>query len=255
MVRVILAFVFLGLLSACGETVPSGSKARILLMGDSLMATNRGSGLSVANALEKELGEEVIDRSVSGARYFYALPISGAAGMRITEQFTPGPWSRVVMNGGGNDLLFNCGCGKCDDQLGRLISPDGTKGAIPEFVARIRATGAQVLYTGYLRTPGFQSPIENCGRIGNEMDRRLAKMAARDKGVRFVSLASVVPSGGTSYHQTDRIHPSPKGEPQSPKPSRKRWGARLSRRTPRSGTPAGAALRSRKPAPDWAGSR
>ena len=211
MVRVIFAFLLLGLLSACGETVPTGSKARILLLGDSLMATNRGSGLAVANALEKELGEDVIARSVAGARYFYALPISGAAGMRITEQFTPGPWALVVMNGGGNDLLFNCGCGKCDDQLSRLISPDGTKGAIPEFVVRIRATGAQVLYTGYLRTPGFQSPIENCGRIGNEMDRRLTKMAASDKGVRFVSLASVVPSGDTSYHQTDRIHPSPKG--------------------------------------------
>lgn len=53
MVRVIFAFLLLGLLSACGETVPTGSKARILLLGDPLMATNRGSGLAVANALEK----------------------------------------------------------------------------------------------------------------------------------------------------------------------------------------------------------
>jgi acyl-CoA thioesterase-1 len=208
-----LALIGLALLvSACGETVPTtGTSSRILLMGDSLMATNRGSGLAVGNALERALGEDVIDRSVVGAQYSWALPVSGAAGMSIPKQYVPGPWKIVVMNGGGNDLLFGCGCTKCTATLEALISSDGRSGAIPANVARIRQSGARVIHTGYLRTPGFQSPIENCAPIGVEFERRLARMARLDPGVDFVSLADLVPEGDTSYHQADRIHPSPKG--------------------------------------------
>lgn len=69
MLRPFIALLSLFLLLGCGETVTASSKdARILLMGDSMMAANRTSGRAVANAIEARLGEEVIDRSVVASR-------------------------------------------------------------------------------------------------------------------------------------------------------------------------------------------
>lgn len=207
------AFILLSslLLLGCGESVSSARPSRILLLGDSLMASNAIGGNTVANGIEKELGEEVIDRSVAAARYFYYLPITGAAGLRLDAQYRAGKWDWVVLNGGGNDLLFGCGCGRCVSHLNRLVTPDGRQGAIPAFVARIRKSGARVLYIGYLRNPGMRTPVKGCGPAANELDRRLAKMASLDKGVDFMPMSDLVPYRDTSYHQLDRIHPSPKG--------------------------------------------
>jgi acyl-CoA thioesterase-1 len=185
---------------------------RILVMGDSLMAVNRLVGGSVAQSMAKSLGFEVVDRSALGARYFFGIPILDIAGLKIKAQFPGGAWDYVVMNGGGNDLLFGCGCGKCTLVMNRLISPDGTRGAIPTLVAQLRASGAKVIYTGYMRTPGLISPVESCGPLGDEMDRRLTLMAARDTGVTFTPLSDLVTrDGDSSYHGLDLIHPSVKG--------------------------------------------
>lgn len=208
----IALFSALFLLSACGEVVTESTRdARILLIGDSMMAANRGSGRAVANAIERQLGEEVIDRSVIASRYFYYLPISGAAGLRLPAQYQPGGWDWVVINGGGNDLMFGCGCGFCSTMVDRLVSRDGTSGAIPELVARIRKTGAKVIYSGYLRNPGLYTPVRACKPYGDELDRRLARMAARDDGMIFLPMSDLVPAGDPSLHQQDMIHPSPKG--------------------------------------------
>lgn len=188
------------------------AKPRVLVMGDSLMAVNRMAGASVAQALADDLGVSVKDHSMLGARYFHILPISGAAGMRIDAQLRGGPWDYVVINGGGNDLLFGCGCGACTKMMNRLIAADGSAGAIPRMVADIRATGAKVIYTGYMRTPGVTSPVEGCGPLGDEMDRRLKKMALRQKGVTFLLLADLVKvDGDKTYHGIDLVHPSVKG--------------------------------------------
>lgn len=199
------------LLVSCGEPIPKGGSARILVLGDSMLAANRANDKAVADQIEAALDTEVVDRSVIAARYFHVLPISGSAGMRITAQFQPGPWDWVVLNGGGNDLLFGCGCLICDGVLNRLVSADGRAGAIPAYVDRIRKTGARVLYLGYLRNPGVMTPIKHCGPAGNELDRRLALMARFDAGVTFLPMADLVPQGDVSYHQIDLIHPSFKG--------------------------------------------
>lgn len=197
---------------APGAGMAETAQPRVLVMGDSLMASNRLKGGAVSNALAKALGITVKDHSVIGARYFHILPITGSAGMRIDAQLRGGPWDYVVMNGGGNDLLFGCGCGACNRMLDRLVSVDGTTGAIPDLMAKIRATGARVIYTGYLRTPGVTSPVEGCGPLGDKMDRRLAAMASAIDGVTFLRLADLVQKDGdTSYHGIDLIHPSVKG--------------------------------------------
>lgn len=200
-------------LLSCGDGRTYGADpdapqaARVLVMGDSLLAWNRLRGGSVARVLADQIGAPVTDRSISAATY---APTGGPGG--IQAQYKPGPWDWVVINGGGNDLLFGCGCLSCDVALDRLITADAVGGVIPETVTRARADGAQVIYVGYLRSPGFTTPVEHCGPVGDRFDQRLAAMAARDPGVHFVPLADLVTvPGDTSYHYLDGIHPSKKG--------------------------------------------
>jgi hypothetical protein len=208
MLRFLMGLACLFVVFGCGERVPTGNSARILLLGDSMFASNKTVGGSVADAVEAALGLEVVDRSVPAARYFHALPISGSAGMNLTLQFREGPRDVIIVNGGGNDLLFGCGCGRCDGMLDRLISTDGRSGAIPSFVASLRKTGAQVVYAGYMRNPGTGTPIKACGPAGNELDQRLTELDKLDPGMVFLPMSDLVPYGSVSYHQIDRIHPS-----------------------------------------------
>lgn len=196
---------------ACTEPVPSSGTARIIATGDSMLAWNAASNRSVVDALEQRLGARIVDRSVVGARYHYVLPISGSLGVRIGAQYVSNTWDWAVMNGGGNDLWLGCGCRKCEAQLDRLISEDGTSGTVFQAVQKARADGAKVAYVGYLRTPGQPSVIDHCRAWGDRYEARLERMAARDPGITFVSVADVVPNGDLSFHDVDRIHPSPKG--------------------------------------------
>ncbi|MFW8635007.1 SGNH/GDSL hydrolase family protein [Cribrihabitans pelagius] len=198
------------LLAACAAPMPPAGEARILAMGDSLLAWNRLTGNSIADAVEDTLEEPVADRAVSGARHLYRLPLTGAAGMNIAKQYRPGPWEWIIVNGGGNDLWLGCGCLACDGKLDRLIAEDGQSGAIPDLLTRLRGTGAKVIYLGYLRSPGRGSLIEHCRDEGNTLERRIARHAEGDPGVVFLSLKGMVPPGDRSYHALDMIHPSVK---------------------------------------------
>lgn len=212
MLRPLLMLLTILLLGSCGEMVTESTKdARILMMGDSMMAANRTSGRSVGIALERQLGEDVIDRSVYAARIIYALPLTGAAGLSIPAQYQKGEWDWVVLNGGGNDLMFGCACGYCGGMVDRLISKDATAGAIPQLVSRLRKGGAKVVWAGYLRNPGLFTPVRPCKVFGDELDRRLARLDARDPGMVFVPMSDLVPAGDPTLHQQDLMHPSPKG--------------------------------------------
>jgi hypothetical protein len=207
--RVLTALILFAALPA-GPSLAEG-RARILMMGDSLFAMHKLTGHSVGATLRQALSEPVVDNSIAGARFFYKLPITGAIGLSIPKQHRGGSWDWVVLNGGGNDLWLGCGCSRCERRMDRLISRDGRRGAIPGLVSRLRQSGAQVIFVGYLRTPGVNSPIEHCVDEGHEMDTRVARLAALDIGVHFVPLADLVPFGDLSYHAVDRIHPSMKG--------------------------------------------
>lgn len=209
MCRIVVVWgLMLSVLAGCTEAVPRDKPVRILAMGDSMLAWHGMSHASISHNMEAILGEPVIDRSVVGARIFYHLPVSGALGMNISQQYVPGDWDWVVMNGGGNDLWFGCGCTRCDRKLQRMISADGQVGSVPDLVQRIRQSGARVVYVGYLRSPGVGSMIEHCRDEGDEFERRLTLMASQDSGVHFVSLADLVPHGDRSYHAMDMVHPS-----------------------------------------------
>jgi len=210
-IRTVAFISFALLLAGCVETVTRGTTARILTMGDSMLAWNSASRRAVSDVLEENLGQPVIDRSVVGARYLYRLPISGAAGMNIAKQYRDGDWDWVVLNGGGNDLLFGCGCLKCDKTMSRLISYDGQLGEIPNLIFRLRRTGARVIYVGYLHSPGAASMIDHCKDESIEFERRIAKLAQEEDGIYYLRTADMVPFGDLSLHAVDRIHPSVKG--------------------------------------------
>ncbi len=204
----ILSFLFA---FPAGAETPD-TTARILAIGDSLMAWNRAGQRSIADVVAQELGEPVKNRALSGARVIYKLPFTGALGMNIGKQFRGKDhpdW--VVLSGGGNDLWFGCGCHRCDRRMKRLISEDGRKGKVVDLVSKLRKSGAQVVMIGYLRSPGVGSPIESCKDEGDIYEARLAKMAKRLDGVYFLSNADLVPYGDRSYHGFDMIHPSIKG--------------------------------------------
>ncbi|MBU0643494.1 MAG: SGNH/GDSL hydrolase family protein [Alphaproteobacteria bacterium] len=193
------------------ETASEDDAARILAIGDSMMAWHMITGNSIADALSDALGEPVVNRSVAGARILYGLPITGALGLKIAKQYHGKPWDWVVINGGGNDLWLGCGCGKCERKINRMVTKSGTSGDIPQLISRIRKTGARVVFVGYLRSPGVDSVIDACRPAGDALEARLIQMAEQMDGVYFLSIADLVPEGDRSYHGADMIHPSKKG--------------------------------------------
>ena len=209
--RKFLTLMSLALILAQAAPASAREKMNVLVMGDSFMTSNGSNGNAVPNVLARDLGAKVKSTAVTGARFGYKMPITGALGFNISKQFRDGNWDYVVMNGGGNDLWLGCGCMRCKKRLNRLISADGTTGQIPTAVRRARQTGAQVIYVGYLRSPGLGSPIEHCKKVGAALEARIAVMAKQDVGISFVSLADMVPHGDSSFHGSDMIHPSPKG--------------------------------------------
>lgn len=211
MIRRMIATALLALgLTGSPALAQGQDEPRILVMGDSLMAMHKLTGRAVSATLRRMTGARVTDRAIGGARYFYRLPISGAIGLNIRQQYQPGDWDWVVLSGGGNDLWLGCGCNRCERRMDRMISRDGRRGVIPGLLSRLRHDGARVIYVGYLRTPGVNSPIEHCADEGDEFDRRMARLAALDRGLHFVPLSDMVPHGDLSYHAIDRIHPSVK---------------------------------------------
>jgi len=150
----------------------------------------------------------VIDHSRPGARMIYKLPISGAVGFSIPKQYKTDGWDWVILNGGGNDLWLGCGCGNCKRKLNKLISKDGKTGTIPTLLEKIRHTRTRIIYVGYLRSPGVNSPVDACRTAGDELERRITTFAQNDAGTTFLSLKDMVPNGDRSYHMADMIHPS-----------------------------------------------
>lgn len=189
--------------SAIADTAP-----RILAIGDSLLAWEKGRGRSITDVVADDLNEPVRNRAVGGARMIYGLPISGALGMNIPKQFIRKRWDWVIVSGGGNDLWMGCGCARCDQRITRMVSKDGRSGVVPNLLRTIRKTGARVVIIGYLRSPGVPSMIDGCRAEADIYEGRLARMAKAFSGVYFISNARLVPHGSRSFHAGDMIHPS-----------------------------------------------
>ncbi|MEX0307202.1 MAG: SGNH/GDSL hydrolase family protein [Ruegeria sp.] len=208
--RLLLLLGCLSLFSGCQEMPDNAPDARVIAVGDSLLAWNATSGNSIPDFVERSLGVPVLDRSASAAWLRTGFYTDGSPESGVQAQFVPGDWDWAIVNGGGNDLMLGCGCMRCGDVINAMISEDGQNGQVPDFLRRIRDGGTQVIYVGYLRSPDLVTPIEHCKGEGDEFEARINKLAQKEDGITFVSVQDVARPGDASFFSFDRIHPSRK---------------------------------------------
>ncbi|RVT87270.1 SGNH/GDSL hydrolase family protein [Rhodobacteraceae bacterium CCMM004] len=207
--RTVGALICLAALAGCARTIGDGPP-RLLAVGDSVMAWNAAGGQSIPAVVARETGLTTRNAAVPGAGL---LPGTGLAGLTIVGQIEPGRYDWAIANGGANDLDALCGCARCPETLDRLLTRDGTRGAWVDMVARLRAAGAaRVLILGYYgpaRT-GRGGGYDRCNDEVAEMDRRLARLAARRADVVHVTARDVF-DGDPALYARDLVHPSPAG--------------------------------------------
>ena len=192
------------MLAGC-VVIPEGTSrdARILAIGDSILSWNRGAGASVAHVIEAQLGEEVVDASVAGAKLRQG-GLRGSLGFSIPDQYREGAWDAVVLTGGGNDLLGSCRCDRCDAILDRLVQQD-----YPELLNRLG--DAEVFILGYYGIAGDRpGNFDSCEDELIELERRLTRLAASKPNVHVVQIRTAI-TGKPELYDDDRIHPNRAG--------------------------------------------
>ncbi|MCX8227900.1 MAG: SGNH/GDSL hydrolase family protein [Sulfitobacter sp.] len=207
----IFLVLLLGLaIAACTDTAPKGG-GDILVIGDSVLAWNGRSDQAIPDVIGKTLGRQVTNKAVPGAKFANGSALFSAIGFDIQQQYPGGSWNWIVLNGGANDLGFDdCKCAACRPAVAKLIGPDAMSGAIPAFLSRLRASGAQVLWMGYYKGNGKGS-FEGCRDDLVLLERRIARFAANTQGVTFLDSEAVINPADPTQFASDNTHPSPKG--------------------------------------------
>ncbi len=202
--RARLSLLLLIALAGCGFAPEVADRnANVLVIGDSILAWNRGAGASVADVIEKRIGVPVLDASVSGAT-MRASGVRAAVGLSIPGQIREGDFAAVVINGGANDLRNTCGCDGCGAVLDRLSSQD-----YPALIARLAP--ARVIIVGYYGSiRGGGGSFSGCSDELAELGRRLNSLAAADPRVTFVPMRDAI-AGDPRYYDSDKVHPSREG--------------------------------------------
>ena len=200
--RVLLFLLFVTLpLAAVAET-------RVLVLGDSILAWNTLRGGSIPQQLNRYKGISVRNEAASGAVFSGS---KGLFGREITKQFPGGTWDVIVLDGGGNDLMRECGCGRCNAVLDQLVSPDGRSGEIPAFLDALAQRSTRIIWLDYFPTSVRGGPFAPCRDELAVLEQRM-KTVARQRGkVTFVDAGAVYDPNDMSLYARDLIHPTPKG--------------------------------------------
>lgn len=208
--KLALALIFGLLAAACTDIAPKEG-GDILVIGDSVLAWNSRTEQSIPDVMAQQLGRQVINKAVPGAKFANDNALLSAVGFDIQRQYPGGDWNWIVLNGGANDFGFNdCKCGDCRAVVDRLIGADTRTGAIPDFLTRLRASGAQVIWMGYYKGNGKGS-FEGCRDDLVLLERRIARFAASMDGISFLDSEIVIDPADPAQFASDNTHPSPKG--------------------------------------------
>ena len=179
----------------------------ILAIGDSMLAWNREEGASIPEVIGEELDLEVNNVAVSGA-YISA----DEEDMHIPNQYAAGDWPWVVMDGGGNDLMDECGCGDCDENLNTILSEDGDAGELFDLVQQITDDGSRVALIGYFSMPQQAEEFSNCNDELAVLVERATRMSENIDGMIFFDSRQIVSYEETPYaYDEDYVHPSIEG--------------------------------------------
>lgn len=183
----------------------------VLVLGDSILAWHRAAGQSVADQLAASTQVTVKNKSVPGARFSHSGVLAAATGFDIRRQMRRGDWDVIVLDGGGNDLMGECGCRACGAVLNQLISDDGRQGEIPSFVAQLAKSGARIYWLDYYDVPTAGGPFAPCVDELAILSQRLQRLAPRIQAMTYLSGKAVIDPDDLSHYDRDRLHPSRKG--------------------------------------------
>ncbi len=194
-----------------GEAMASGERGPVLMIGDSMFAWNRVRGGGVGRNLQKELGVKVRDHSRTGAHLTIAGAGDGDPFADIRKQYLEGDWDWVVINGGANDLLFECGCGKCGRVMKEMVTADLQQGALIDLIRAARADGAKIMLVGYHTGYARGHFFSGCRQDVTELVARYRELAKRNDDIYFVSARDALDANNRRHFALDRVHPSRKG--------------------------------------------
>lgn len=179
----------------------------LLAIGDSVFAWRMRTCQTVPDVAANKLERSLRHKAVNGAR------LTGGE-FAIVDQYEPGPWEWVIVDGGGNDLNNECECGvDCDRVLDELVSEDGTTGEWPALIERITQDGARVAVYGYFRIDeSARYDFDECIAELDVLHARQQTMASLHDDVIFVDARRVVsPESTPEAYAFDNVHPSEKG--------------------------------------------
>lgn len=180
-------------------------------MGDSVLAWNKRAGGTIGDEVTRQTGMLHINRARPGARFTHRDPAKRSEGYDIRAQYSPGPWDWVILNGGANDLLGECGCRRCAENLNGMIGPKGQGGDIPALITQIAGDGARIILLGYYNSNTRANPFSRCSDEVAVLNARLAALAAARPGVFFVDARDVIDPANPRHWFVDRVHPSALG--------------------------------------------
>lgn len=182
----------------------------VQVIGDSILDWNSWLDVSVMDQLE-EKGFEVAANATGGAHLVHPNPFMRFSSYDIRAQFENGNWDWVVIDGGGNDLMHQCGCGFCDMVLDGLVTANGQDGAMPILIERARETGAKIILMGYYLGPLSDGPLVSCREEFVALNSRYKAFASQDPEVYFLDVASLIPQDALTRYDFDMLHPSKEG--------------------------------------------
>ena len=177
---------------------------QIQAIGDSFLDFYSEEEESIPHVIGNELGLEVQNNAVSGA------VLLGSDG--ISSQYESGSWDWVIVNGGGNDLEEQCGCGDCDDYMDEIISEDALSGVLPELLYTIQEDGNRIVLMSYFSIPNEAEEFSACNDELAIMRERYQLFADNHEAVIFVDAGDVVSyDAQPEAYAEDLIQPSPEG--------------------------------------------
>lgn len=206
------------------EALPGGPRAvppsapAYLGLGDSIVSLYAPQCLGVMACAGLELGRYIEDHSTGGDRL--TSPVDG---VDIMHQYTHGPWEWVIMNGGGNDLVQECGCKfeghdprACEDVLDSLAVPAAGTGDLFQFIDMVKADTndtASILIIGYYEFPESSAENrDNCNPYVLELALRYRQTAEQYEDVFFLDTREVMDFDmHPEFFTLDHDHPSYEG--------------------------------------------
>ncbi len=193
-----------------GERPCAAVDGSILAVGDSIFAYNSGDCESAPDVVGALLGRDVFNAARSGAMI---SPEERWIFGDIREAYVAGDWSHVIVEGGVNDLNFDCDCAGCDDVLDRTVAAGGGGGAMPTLGDRALSDGAEVVLVGYYEMgPEATNGVDVCNPAIGELNTRYELVAAGRDGVTFVNPGEVVSMESTpDAYRSDQVHPTAEG--------------------------------------------